>query len=45
MKLQIHLKVCPDPPEGIGEFGVPRKRTTYEDSLKHDTERYRKLYN
>ena len=45
VKLRMHLKVFPDLSEGIGEFGVPRKRTTYEDSLKHDTEQYRKLYN
>ena len=41
----MKLKVCPDPPEGISKFEVPRKYTTYEDSLKHETEQYRKLYN
>ena len=44
MKLRMHLKVCPDPPEGISNFEVPRKCTTYEDGLKHQTEQYRKLY-
>ena len=41
----MHLKVYPDSPEGVSKFEVPRKRTTYEDSLKHETEQYRKLYN
>ena len=45
VKLRMHLRVCPDPPEGIGKFEVPRKCTTYEDSLKHEIEQYRKLYN
>ena len=45
MKLRMHLKVCPDPPECISNFEVPRKHITYEDGLKHETEQYRKLYN
>ena len=45
VKLRMHLKVCPDPPEGVSKFEVPRKRTTYKDSLKHETDQYRKLYN
>ena len=42
---KVKLKVCPDPPKVISKFEVPRKCTTYEDSLKHETEQYRKLYN
>ena len=44
MKLQMHLKKCPDPPEGIDTYGVPRKHMTYEENLKHETAQYRKLY-
>ena len=45
MKLQMHLKFCPNPPEGISEFEVRMKPFIYEDSLRHETEQYRKFYN
>ena len=38
MKLRMHLKICPDPPEGCEKFTAPRKSMMMEEQQRFRTE-------
>ena len=46
LKLRLHLKNCPNPPEGVVYYKMPANRNhmTYEEFQRLDNERYRNFY-
>ena len=38
MKLRMHCKVCPNPPEGSKPFRMPKKAMTLRETLHYEAE-------
>ena len=45
MKLRMHLKICPNPPESCEKCKAPRKPMTMEEQNRFRTEQNRTFYN
>ena len=45
MKLWMHLRICPDPPEGCEKFKAPRKSMMMEEQQQFRTEWNRRFHN